>query len=228
MSATKLRLAILLVCCALAVPASAGTLTLVTDRAAFSGYDTVRWGSLGGDLTSLGGSATTTSDNGVGVNVTVTGTDSLLLVSGSTYNADFLPTDTALYVDSINQGAPLTLLFDRPIQGAGAQVQSNAYGSFIAYLSALDRFGNLLAPPVSITGGTVGNGDGSAPFLGILSSEQDIYGLQFSVFDIGADGQLAENSLGYAINDVSIVPEPATLLLVGTGVLGAIRRRTRK
>ena len=220
MPTIKCRLAVLLVLVACAVPASASTLTLVTDRAQLPHADLIRWSDLGGDLTDLGATFTTTSVGGE-VAATVSGATRFALFSGSTFNADFDPGNTVLSLFDVINGNPtsgvIKLQFNHAVMGGGAQIQSNLQGNFTAFLSALDAAGNVIGAAVSINGTNGLSGDGSAAFLGIRSDAQDIFGLQFSLAD------------GFAINDVSVtsVPEPTTLtmLALGTALL-RIRRRT--
>jgi hypothetical protein len=230
----KLRVAVLLLCLAVAVPASAGTLTLVTNRTLLPSDDLVKWGNLGGDMTPLASPFNTTSQGGAAV--TVSGASAFGLFSGSTFNADFAPTDTVLSLFDLGTLDPLSgllrLRFDRPFWGVGADIQSNLFGGFTAFLTALDSTGTAMGPAVSVAGANGGSGadcGGCAPFLGVRSSAKDIWGVEFSL-----DGDPA----GFGINDVSLsitppvthVPEPAGtlgLMLLGAGVLGAIRRRSR-
>jgi len=222
MTAIKCRLAVLVVLVAFAVPASATTLTLVTNRSLLANADIIHWGDLGGDLTDLGTTFTATSAAST-VAATVSGATRFALFSGATFNADFAPSDTVLSMFDLTTGDPATgvirLRFNHAVIGAGAQIQSNLQGNFMAFLSALDASGNVIGSAVSILGTNGLNGDGSAPFLGIRSDGQDIFGIQFQLAD------------GFAINDVSVasVPEPATLTLLalGSGLL-SIRRRTRQ
>lgn len=216
------RLAVLLVLAASAAPVSASSLTLVTSRALLPQTDIIHWGDLGGDLTDLGATFGATSVAGQ-VAATVSGAPRFALFSGATFNADFVPTDTVLSLFDLISGDPtagvIRLRFNHAVVGGGAQIQSNFQGNFTAFISALDASGNVIGSALSISGANGLNGDGSAPFLGIRSNAQDIFGIQFQLAD------------GFAINDVSVasVPEPSTLIMfaLGSGLL-SIRRRTRQ
>jgi hypothetical protein len=222
MSTIKCRLAVLVIVVAAAMPASAGTLTLVNSRALLSPTDSFEWSDLGSDLTDLGATFSATSVTGA-LTATVSGAPRFALFSGATFNADFLPGDTVVSLFDLTSGDPtsgvIRLLFNHAVIGGGAQIQSNFQGNFTASIAALDAGGNVMGAPLSIFGANGLNGDGSAPFLGLRSDAQDIFGLEFSLAD------------GFAINDVSVaaVPEPATLtlLLLGSGLM-RLRRRARQ
>src|SRR4051812_2275696 len=139
MSTIKCRLAVFMMVVAAAVPASAGTLTLVNSRALLQPGDSIDWGDLGGDLTDLGATFSATSAAG-SLTAAVSGATRFALFSGATFNADFAPGDTVLSLFDLTSGDPtsgvIRLLFSRPVIGAGAQIQSNFQGDFTASLAA--------------------------------------------------------------------------------------------
>jgi hypothetical protein len=223
---SRVRLAALVVGVSLlGASSSFAALVGVDNRAALSATDSVLWSALGGDLTPLTSPTATTTTNGV--DVTVDGPSAFTLFSGSTFNADFLADDTVLsafdLVDT-EEGVfgPIRLTFATAQSGAGAQIQSNAAGSFIGTIRAFGAGGTLLGS-YSADGLNGQNGDGSALFLGVRSDANDIFAVEFDIM----------RSTGFAINDVSLVrtpdvPEPMSLTLVLLGTGFAVSRRRRR
>jgi hypothetical protein len=216
MPASLLRAIVAVLFTLSSVPAFAGSISLVTNRADIPGSDGINWGTLGGDFTPLASPFDALTQEG-GL-VTVSGAPAFALFEGATYNADFLPTDIVLSLFDLEEfdvvSGAIRLTFDRPYWAVGAQIQSNFFGGFTAYLEAFDQLG-VSYGLVSLNGTNNGDGDGSAPFLGVRSSLRDIWAVEFRLGD------------GMAINQVSMVPEPVTLglVLLGAGVLGLRRRR---
>jgi hypothetical protein len=195
-------------------------------RPAIASNITVDWGQFGGDLTAVANGASFTSGAFAG---TVGGASpSFSMLTGSTYNADFLPTDNVLALFDVVGGntssGSFVLTFNTPVFAAGAQVQANNAGAFSGLVSAFNSGGGLLGS-FTINGSNGQNGTGSAAFAGIISDALDIKRLEFTGFGAGA----AINSLSVR-NIAAVIPEPAAvyLWLMGlAGVAALARRQTR-
>jgi PEP-CTERM motif len=149
-------------------------------------------------------------------------------ISGDDWIGNFYGDETALWTNSPGQG-PLTILFNQGVPGAGTQIQADFYGPFTVEMTAYDLNLNVLG---SFREDGVSNnmGDGSAIFLGVTDSTADIGAISYSLVSCNGDcGDFAINELviGPA---ASPTPEPGTLALLGTGIVGLsgyLRRRLR-
>ncbi len=209
----------------------------VFGRSQLGGNDRIDWGSLGSNGDPLSNPCQVLSEGGLGVSVSkpTSSGDFQLLVQGAPggWGGNFSPGDTVLWTNTYPNPAPcaITLAFDGPVSGVGMNIQqANALATFTGEMAAFDSTGTFLGS-VSATGASNANGDGSAVFLGLASTEANI---QRVVFYLTA---APFNYIGsYGVNDVSLlrpmaVPEPATLasaasaclILLGRTLL--IRRR---
>ena len=214
--------------CILSVVAVFGTaqasVGFVTSRAAMTGGDYVDWSTLGTTYTDVNNPASTFSNLGLSVTVSIPGGGTLSMGrrdQDDGWYGNFTFRDRLLWT-RYNSG-PMTITFGNPIKGAGAQIQANNMGGFTGWITALDSLNNVLGS-FSRPGTSDQAADGSAIYLGILS---DVYDIKSLVFDISGS-----SGVDFAINrvDVNAVPIPGAILLFGPGLVGiaAIRRRFKK
>lgn len=199
--------------------AAQSAVALVTARAAL-GSDLIDWGKNPAGSTPFG---FVTADGIVGA-VTSAGGFLDNRQQPLTFVGNFAHGDNLLFTEF--NGPDITLNFTTPVAGAGAQIQSNFPGAFVARITASDGTTNW---SFTEAGTSNGNDDGSAIFIGVLS---DIANLKWVSFSLDS-AAFFKNS--FAINQVSLtdtvagVPEPASwvLMLLGFGGLGATLRRRR-
>lgn len=197
-----------------AVAAAPSTAAVVLLDTPFVSNDGISWSRFGPEFSTVSGSITT--DRGYGV--TLGGVTALTVLSGSTYNSGFLPSDTvaaAFDATFTPLSGPIRLDFEFGQRQVGARIQANPFGNFTARIRAFG-LGGLLLDSFTVAGANSGNGDGSAPFIGVGSALTEIYAVEFDI-----DG----DSTAMAIGDVSLVPEPSTLVLTVMGAVALLRRR---
>lgn len=221
--------------CLLAASVRADSVTIATSRAGFN--DTALWpGTCQQGLSSV----TSTSTNGISVTATdatggidtetqATSYPSTAACAYGGWFGNFAPGDNLLYTGAISDtgSGPITLTFSTPVSGVGTQFQADApigeASDYTAEISAYDGATLLGTFTEACVVTTMGAADNSACFLGLTDSTgPDITSVVLSLTATSGYG------LGdFAINDVSLlegvsVPEPGTLVLLGTGLLGVV------
>ena len=220
----KLLLLTIAVLC-LGTFASADSFTTFATRAQQNPTDIIDWGQLGPDSTFVSSPASVTSFNGLAATVSIPGPFMVTCVDFlGCWNGNFEPDENLLYTGNQLGGGPgpLTIAFASGVSSVGFQIQDLFFGPFTATLQAFNGV-NLLFTLI-LPGNSNGNNDGSALFMGIGDlTRPNITSIVIS--DVGA-----VDANDFAINAVSLatVPEPSSLLLMGSGLVGIASLVRRK
>ncbi|WP_298270768.1 PEP-CTERM sorting domain-containing protein [Geobacter sp.] len=209
----------------------AHALSLTTDANAILANGSIDWGALGGDRTQLSQSFSATVNGIAGLEAVVSKASPgpmEIRVQGSSWAGNFGTGETLLW--TMHTDGPMILDFNAGVNGVGAQIQSNYYGDFLATIEAFDLTGASLGA-YTVLGRSDDDGNDSALFLGVLSDLPNIDKIAFNVTRGSAAGGNDFAINGPVVNGQPTpapVPEPATLLLVGSGLVGAAFARRRR
>lgn len=212
----------------LAVPALSfgGTISLSTNPAQFT-YDDVDWCQLAcaGDPIGSGTSWTSTVHGLTGAVLLENFEPFYNNQQGVSWAGNFAPDMGLVYNGSYYGSTPsdIRITFDAPVYGAGAWIQANSYGPFTATITAYGQNGTPLLWS-AWAGGTSSDVPDTALFIGLLDTEAEIYELLFSATGIGEKGVEPDFAIGtvrIASGDGAVIPEPASFVLVGSGLAGA-------
>lgn len=120
-------------------------------------------------------------------------------------------------------------LLTNPVGSFGFDIQANEYGVFNVLVQAFDAGGHLLFSD-TFSGNSTNLENGSALFVGL----GDTTGVNISAIEISTTSADALYTNDFAIDDPSFtyttaqVPEPGSIVLLGSGLLGLVGIRRRK
>jgi hypothetical protein len=210
--------------CVLALVAAAAFADNFVQVTTRTGNDMIDWGQLGPPFTQIDGSAPWTSMLGA----TGVASDSGALErrdEGSGWIGVFNLRDHLLW--NQDNGNAIDIHFNTPISLGGAQIQDDFFGVYSGCIQALGSFGS--SPVFCVQGTNNGAEDGSAPFIGIQDTTgANITDLLFTTTeDNTPPNSTAINQLSFTSGGKGVVPEPITLVLFGSGLLGLGRARRK-
>lgn len=212
-------------CALLALSTSAFAQSLCTTVACVAPTDNVNWSSF-----TPGQSYSTpqnwTSGGGATGEVGVVGpTNFTSMQQGTTWSGNFTNGDYLIWNQDVNNftgnAGAIGIVFNSPVSAAGAQIQADFFGAFTA--TVCDQNGTCF----NEVGNSNSNGDGSAIFIGI-ANDPGITFLTFTVTDINGNNDEAIDTVYFNGGGNTGVPEPGSMMLLGTGILGAIGYGRRK
>lgn len=182
--------------------------------------DSFSWGQLGPNFTVVPSGTGVVSTGGLGATLADSAGTMMRLDQGSGWFGSFGAGEQLLWN---NLDGLITIAFANPVAAAGAQIQSDAYGDFIARITTSN--GDFF----DIGGNANSNGGDTNPFLGVRSDTADISSITFG---------LQTRSTSFAIGQLDIVgggvagavPEPATwlMMMLGLGLVGGAMRSQRR
>jgi len=237
-----IRLCGLVAFLSLATTAWSDTMTGVSSKTSQGSNDSVLWSQLGADATVLGATASVKSGTGLAVNVSFAGANSLASAvcaaspTCSWSGTGFAAGDRIIWAADAAAGGngPVSLSFGTSVSGAGALIQADEPGQFVAQIQAFN--GSTLLGSFSVTS----NAGGDAVYVGILDKTgPNITSVTFSLTACGsADANCVSSDFGLdtvflnvgsgSSTTVTLTPTSLTFGTVAVGVTSPVKKVTLK
>jgi hypothetical protein len=185
----------------------------------------VDWATYASDFSTVSNGTVKALPGLPGINLTIseqTGFDFLRVTQGASasWEGNFAEGDAVLYTAN---GGPIDFIFSSPVAGFGDQIQWGTFGAFTARIEAFDS-ANVSLGVFTLNGNSTGDNDDSAIFLGLRSTAVDISRIRLSLVS-AQPGDFAVNN---PFITTATVPEPMSLVLLGTGLVAIVRRKITK
>ncbi len=197
---------------------ASASLTWYSSSAPLAATDYIDWASVGGDLSSVAMPYTGLTNNGQNYQVNAAGPGELFTQDSSWYGS-FAPGERILMPNYLAPG-DMSITFGGSQEVVGTEIQEDYYGDYDVTMSVYNNFDLLLG---STTVHANSSYQTSNPYIGVKSSDSDIAKMVISTTNDG---------IGFGIGRVDAgqcgaVPEPASMAVLGLGVVGVIRRRRK-
>jgi hypothetical protein len=219
------KLALLCLCLVVGLGSGWASVTGTTNPALFN--DSVNWCQFGCGGNQLATPQSFVSGLGSTGSVGLVGTlqGFYNLQQGSSWNGNFANAMGLIYNGASFGNTPtqIATTLDQGVTGVGAYIQANFYGPFTASIELFDSSYQSLG--IYTMAGTSDGNAGTALFIGAFGSAP-VWAAQFDVIDQFGAHDFAIGSLG--LSTTAPVPEPSSLLLMGSsalGLAGVLRRR---